>query len=60
MVFKCSECGGILRTIKTYDIHNIPHKKYICTNCGRERKFDEKVVETIDMSENANLKVIME
>ena len=60
MILKCSECGGKLQTIKKYDIHNIPHKKYVCTNCGRERKFEEEVVETINMSETANLKIIME
>ena len=50
VVFKCSECGGDVR--KCGDT-------YRCTQCGRERK-EEKVIETVDMSETANLDVIME
>ena len=51
MTFKCSECGGEVRKCEN---------TYRCVNCGREKIFEEKVVETIDMSENANLNVIME
>jgi hypothetical protein len=48
---KCSECGG---QVVKFD------KTYRCVKCGREKSFEEKVVETIDMSENAGLSVIME
>ena len=51
MTMKCSECGGNVEKIG---------KIYKCNKCGREKNFEEKVVETIDMSENANLSVIME
>jgi len=51
MVMKCSECGGEVKKCE---------KTYRCIKCGREKKFEEKVIETIDMSETANLKVIME
>jgi tRNA(Ile2) C34 agmatinyltransferase TiaS len=48
---KCSECGGDVK-----EIGNV----YKCTKCGREKKIEKKIVETIDMSETANLNVIME
>lgn len=49
-VFKCSECGG--------DVEK--HEgTYRCTQCGRERK-EEENVEIIDMSETAELSIIME
>ncbi len=50
VIFKCSECGGDVRKCED---------TYRCTKCGRERK-EEKVIETIDMSETAKLDVIME
>ena len=56
MIFKCSECGG---EVKTTVISNV-HKVVKCVKCGRERRFEKKIIETIDMSENANLHVIME
>ena len=60
MIFKCSECGGQIETIKVFDRpYNKSHNTFRCTQCGRERKIEEKI-ETIDMSETARLKVIME
>lgn len=51
ITFKCSECDGdILRQKNVYK----------CTKCGRERKLKEKTVKVIDMSETADLTVIME
>ena len=55
MVMKCSECGGVIS--KGHKDNKTILK---CMQCGREKNFEEKVVETIDMSETANLKVIME
>jgi len=49
-IFKCSECGGDVRKCED---------TYRCVKCGRERK-EEKVIETVDMSETAKLNVIME
>jgi len=54
MTKKCSECGGTLSTCIYED--KIVLK---CSRCGRKKE----IVETekiIDMSETANLKVIME
>lgn len=53
--FKCSECSGKLNIIQKED-----KTVYKCLKCGRERIILNKVVETIDMSESANLDVIME
>jgi tRNA(Ile2) C34 agmatinyltransferase TiaS len=51
MIKVCSECGGDVKQSE---------KTYRCTKCGREKRFGEKVVETIDMSDVARLDVIME
>ena len=51
MIFKCSECGGEIKKCG---------KTYRCTKCGKERIIEEKVIETIDMSETAGLSVLME
>lgn len=49
MIFKCSECGGEIKKCG---------KTYRCTKCGKERIIEEKQI--VDMSENANLSVLME
>jgi len=54
MTKKCSECGGVLISY-TYKGKTILE----CSRCGRKKE----IVETekiIDMSETANLKVIMD
>ncbi len=56
MVMKCSECGGVVSKSKQENNKTILK----CMKCGRERIIEEKVVETIDMSETAGLEVIME
>jgi hypothetical protein len=56
MIMKCSECGGDVKTTVQTDLFKIVR----CLKCGRERRFEEKIIETIDMSEKANLQVIME
>lgn len=53
--FKCSECSGKLNIIQNKD-----KTVYKCSKCGRERVIPAKVIETIDMSDTANLDVIME
>jgi DNA-directed RNA polymerase subunit M/transcription elongation factor TFIIS len=56
MIMKCSECGGDVKTT----IQTNSFKVVRCMKCGRERKFEEKIIETIDMSNTANLSVLME
>jgi DNA-directed RNA polymerase subunit RPC12/RpoP len=55
MEFKCSECGGKITTKK-----NDEKLIYKCIKCGREKVVKLKITETVDLSENANLDVIME
>ena len=55
MTMKCSECGWVISK------GNKDNKTILkCMQCGREKSFEEKVIETVDMSENAGLSVIME
>ncbi len=55
MVKVCSECGGVLSSRE--EKNQIIYK---CSNCGKEKIVKNSIIETIDMSENANLDVIME
>lgn len=55
MVKVCSECGGVLTS------HEEKNQTiYKCPQCGKERTVKNSIIETIDMSENANFDVIME
>jgi len=54
----CSECGGQIEAIE-YTNSNDSFKKYVCNKCGRERVIKENT-KTIDMSETANLELLME
>lgn len=59
MSFKCSECGGIVQG-KTTDLKTII---YQCEFCGRKRTIpleETSDLPVMDMSDDANLKVLME
>jgi DNA-directed RNA polymerase subunit RPC12/RpoP len=58
-MYKCSECGGVVQ-VKTTDLKTIV---YECIHCGRTRKTDLKdIVElpVINMSDTADLQILME
>lgn len=55
MTFKCSECGGDLKLKKEGNQTIIT-----CLKCGRRRQIKDNNTETIDMSETADLQVLME
>ena len=60
---KCSECGGIVSESiipPSSGKEGVGTTVYKCIQCGRERRVEKNVVETINMSETANLEVIMD
>jgi len=58
MRFQCSECGGEIKIVRSINSKDST-KKYVCNKCGRKCVIKENT-KIVDMSETANLEVLME